>query len=136
MREAMTQHRANPACASCHARMDPIGFAMEHFDAIGRWRDTDNGASLDVAGTLPGGIAFDGVAGLKRELVRQPEPFLHNVSERLLMYALGRNLQYYDAPAVRALMREASRPQFTLTSLVLGVVHSDPFRMRQKATTR
>jgi hypothetical protein len=136
MREAMTQHRANPACASCHARMDPIGFAMEHFDAVGRWRDTDSGAALDVAGTLPGGIAFDGVAGLKRELVRQPEPFLHNISERLLMYALGRNLQYYDAPAVRALMREAQRPQFTLTSLVLGVVHSDPFRMRQKANAR
>jgi mono/diheme cytochrome c family protein len=133
MREAMIQHRANPACASCHARMDPIGFAMENFDAIGRWRDNDHGAPIDVSGVFPGGVTFDGIAGLKRELVRQPAPFLHNVAERLLMYAVGRNLQYYDAPAVRAILRTAAPQRFTLASLVLGVVHSDPFRMRQKA---
>jgi len=98
MREAMTKHRANPSCASCHARMDPIGFAMEHFDAVGRWRDTDGGQTIDATGVFPDGTKFDGVAGLKRELLRHPEQFAGTVAERLLMYAVGRNLQYYDAP--------------------------------------
>jgi hypothetical protein len=133
MREAMTAHRANPACASCHARMDPIGFSMENFDAIGRWRDTDSGAPLDVSGVFPEGTTFNGVTGLKRELVRNPEPFIQAVAERLLMYGLGRNLQYYDAPAVRQMLRDAAAQKHTLTSLVLGVVKSAPFQMRQKS---
>jgi hypothetical protein len=131
MREAMTKHRANPACASCHARMDPIGFAMEHFDAVGRWRDTDGGQAIDTTGVFPDGATFDGVAGLKRELMRHPEQFAGTVAERLLMYAVGRNLQYYDAPAVRTVLREAAPSRYTLTSLVLGVVKSPPFQMRE-----
>ena len=133
MREAMTAHRANPACASCHSRMDPIGFSMENFDAIGRWRDTDGGAPLDVSGVFPEGTTFNGVIGLKRELVRNPEPFIQAIAERLLMYGLGRNLQYYDAPAVRQMLRGAAPQKNTLASLVLGVVKSRPFQMRQTA---
>ena len=134
MREAMTKHRANPSCASCHARMDPIGFAMEHFDAVGRWRDTDGGQAIDANGVFPGGATFDGVAGLKRELLRHPEQFASTAAERLLMYAVGRNLQYYDAPAVRAILREAAPSRYTLASLVLGVVKSRPFQMREPSS--
>ena len=133
MREAMTRHRANPACASCHARMDPIGFAMEHFDAVGRWRDTDGGQAIDATGVFPDGTKFDGVAGLKRELLRRPEQFAATVAERLLMYAVGRNLQYYDAPAVRTVLRDAAPSRYTLASLVLGVVKSRPFQFRQSS---
>ena len=111
MREAMTAHRENPACASCHARMDPIGFAMENFDAVGKWRDRDAGARIDASGVLPGGIAFDGMTGLKQALVAHPEQFVSAVAEKLLMYALGRNLQYYDAPAVREIVRGAAARQ-------------------------
>jgi hypothetical protein len=131
MRDAMVRHRANPACAGCHARMDPIGFAMEHFDAIGRWRETDNGAPIDATGVFPEGTAFTGIAGLERELLRRPETFVGTVAERLLMYGLGRNLQYYDQPTVRAILRGAPAEQHTLTSLVLGVVRSRPFQMRE-----
>jgi mono/diheme cytochrome c family protein len=131
MREAMTRHRASPACASCHARMDPIGFAMEQFDAVGRWRDNDGGQAIDVTGVFPDGVKFEGIAGLKRELLRHPEQFAGAVAERLLMYAVGRNLQYYDAPAVRAILRDATPSRYTLSSLVLGVVKSRPFQMRE-----
>ena len=132
MREAMTAHRENPSCASCHARMDPIGFAMENFDAVGKWRDRDAGARIDASGVLPGGVAFDGTAGLKKALVAHPEPFVSAVAEKLLMYALGRNLQYFDAPAVRAIVRGAAADNYTLSALVAGVVKSVPFQMRAK----
>jgi len=131
LREAMTQHRAAPACAACHARMDPIGFALENFDAIGRWRERDGQQPIDATGVFPEGTKFEGVAGLKRELLRRPERFVSTVVERLLMYALGRNLQYYDAPTVRAVMREAAPADYTLASLVLGIVKSRPFQMRE-----
>jgi mono/diheme cytochrome c family protein len=131
MREAMTQHRANPACATCHARMDPIGFAMENFDAVGKWRETDGGSPIDAAGVFPDGSKFDGVAGLKRELLRHPEQLVGTVAEKLLMYSLGRNLQYYDAPSVRAIVRSAAAHNYTLSSLVMAVVHTDQFQMRE-----
>jgi hypothetical protein len=130
MREAMIQHRANPACAGCHAQMDPIGFAMENFDAVGRWRDRDSGVPIDASGALPGGAAFDGIAGLKRAMLAHPERFVTTVAEKLLMYAIGRNLQYYDAPAVRAIVRQSEADGYTFASLVLGVVRSTPFQMR------
>jgi hypothetical protein len=132
MREAMARHRANPSCASCHARMDPIGFAMENFDAIGKWRDRDGENPIDASGVFPEGTRIDGVAGLKAELLRHPEQFIHTVAERLLMYSVGRNLQYYDAPSVRAIVRDAAPAKYTLPSLVLGVVKSRPFQMRQE----
>jgi mono/diheme cytochrome c family protein len=131
LREAMIQHRAAPTCAGCHARMDPIGFAMENFDAVGRWRDRDGQQPIDATGVFPEGTKFEGIAGLKKELLRQPEQFVGTVAERLLMYAIGRNLQYYDAPTVRAVMREAAPANNTLASLVLGVVKSRPFQMRE-----
>ena len=136
MRDAMTKHRENPSCASCHARMDPIGFAMENFDAVGKWRNRDSGAPIDASGVLPGGIAFDGMTGLKKALVARPEPFVSAVAEKLLMYALGRNLQYYDAPAVRAIVREAARNNYTLSSLIAGVVTSVPFQMREARASK
>ncbi len=131
LREAMTQHRAAPACAGCHARMDPIGFAMENFDAVGRWRERDGQQPIDATGVFPEGTKFEGIAGLKKELLRQPEQFVGTVTERLLMYAVGRNLQYYDAPTVRAVMRDAEPANYTLASLVLGIVKSRPFQMRE-----
>ena len=131
MRQAMIRHRASPACAGCHARMDPIGFAMENFDAIGRWRDRDGGKPIDASGALPDGTKFDGMSGLKQALLRRPDQFVSTVAEKLLMYAIGRNVQYYDAPAVRAIVREAGRNNDTLASLVLGVVKSVPFQMRE-----
>ena len=134
MREAMTRHRAAPACAGCHARMDPIGFAMENFDAIGRWRDTDDGSAIDTAGVFPDGSRFQGMAGLKQALVRHPEEFVDTIAERLLMYAVGRNLQYYDAPAVRAIVRAAAPSHYTFSALVSGVVTSRPFLERQRQT--
>ena len=132
MREAMTQHRANPSCASCHARMDPIGFAMENFDAVGRWRDRDAGNVIDASGTFPGGVAFTGMAGLKKVLVDDRDQFVNTVAGKLLMYALGRNLQYYDEPSVRAIVRGAAAGNYTLASLVSGVVKSPQFQMRTR----
>src|SRR5688572_13426447 len=131
LREAMTLHRAAPSCAGCHARMDPIGFAMENFDAVGRWRERDGENAIDATGVFPDGTKFEGMAGLKRELLRQPEQFVSTAAERLLMYGIGRNLQYYDAPSVRAIIRDAAPAKYTLSSLVLGVVKSRPFQMRE-----
>ncbi|MGA3235771.1 MAG: DUF1592 domain-containing protein [Bryobacteraceae bacterium] len=131
MRDAMIQHRADPACAGCHSRMDPIGFAMEHFDAVGRWRDRDGDSPIDASGVFPGGEKFDGVAGLKTVLLSRPEEFLSTVSEKLLMYAIGRNVQYFDEPAVRAIMKEGARDNDTFASLIMGVVKSVPFQMRE-----
>ena len=131
MREAMIQHRVNPACSSCHSRMDPIGFAMENFDAVGRWRDRDADKPIDASGVFPDGVKFDGMAGLKAALLSHPEEFVSTVAEKLLMYALGRNVQYYDQPAVRAIVRESARNNYSFTSLVLGVVKSTPFQMRE-----
>jgi hypothetical protein len=136
MREAMTAHRAAPACAGCHARMDPIGFAMENFDAVGKWRNRDGDNEIDTSGTLPDGSRFDGIIGLKKALVAHPEQFVNTVASKLLMYALGRNLQYYDAPTVRTIVHGAAAPDkaapdtYTLASLVVGVVRSPQFQMR------
>jgi mono/diheme cytochrome c family protein len=130
MREAMEKHRAAPACASCHARMDPIGFAMENFDAIGQWRDHDAGIPINVSGVLPNGAKIEGVDGLKKALVQDPEMFVNALTGKLLMYAIGRNTQYYDAPAIRAIVRKSAETGYTFSSLVLGIVNSVPFQMR------
>ena len=110
MRAAMEQHRANPVCASCHRLMDPLGLALENFDAIGRWRDrSETRGAIDATGELPDGTPFDGPAGLKAALLRHPDRFVTTVTEKLLTYALGRGIEYYDAPAVRAIVRERGR---------------------------
>jgi hypothetical protein len=131
MRDAMIQHRANPACAGCHSRMDPIGFAMENFDAIGRWRDLDAGNPIDASGVFPGGEKFDGMAGLKAALLSHPEEFVSTITEKLMMYGIGRNVQYYDRPAIRAIIKQAAHSNYTFASLVLGVVESAPFQLRE-----
>ena len=136
MRDAMIQHRASPACASCHSRMDPIGFAMENFDAVGRWRDLDSGNAIDASGTFPDGTKFAGMAGLKAALLSHPEEFVLTIAERLLMYATGRNVQYFDQPALRAIARESARSNYTFASLILGVVRSAPFQMRETQTVQ
>jgi hypothetical protein len=112
--------------------MDPIGFSMENFDAVGRWRDRDAANTIDASGVLPDGTRFDGVAGLKKILLADKDQFVNTVAEKLLMYALGRNLQYYDQPSVRAIVRGAAAGNYTLASLVTGVVKSAPFELRSK----
>ncbi len=131
MRERMEQHRENPVCASCHRVMDPLGLALENFDAIGRWRGhMPGGIAIDASGTMPDGTAFDGPAELRGLLVRDREQFATVVTEKLLIYALGRGIEYYDGPAVRRIVRGSAADDYGLASLVVGVVRSTPFRMR------
>ena len=131
MREAMARHRANPVCASCHARMDPLGFAMENFDAVGQWRTrAESGEPLDVSAVFQDGTKFDGIAGLREQLVRRPDQFVIGLAEKLLTYAVGRKAAYYDAPTIRAIVREAARSDYRFSTLVMGVVNSAPFQMR------
>jgi hypothetical protein len=111
--------------------MDPIGFAMDNFDAVGRWRDGDAGQAIDASGVLPDGTRFNGVAELKRALLRHPEQFVETVAEKLLMYGISRNVQYYDQPAVRAIVHQSAASNYSFASLVLGVVKSAPFQMRK-----
>ena len=132
MRERMEQHRENPVCASCHRVMDPLGLALENFDAIGRWRGhMPGGSAIDASGTMPDGTGFDGPAELRSLLVRDQEQFATVVTEKLLIYALGRGIEYYDAPAVRRIVRGSVADDYGLASLVVGVVRSTPFQMRR-----
>ena len=132
MRERMAQHRRNPACAACHQLMDPAGLAMENFDAVGRWRQRDEGwRAIDAAGSLPGSAAFDGVAGLRQALLARPDLFVRTLSEKLLTFALGRGVDHADAPAVRQILREAAGDDNRFSSLVLAIVKSTPFQMRR-----
>ena len=130
MREQMAEHRANPVCASCHKAMDSIGFAMENFDAVGAWRTEDSGNPIDASGELGDGTHVDGVLTLRNALVSRPELFAGTFTQKLLIYALGRGLDYRDMPTVRAILRDASRDNYRFSALVLGVVHSTPFQMR------
>ncbi len=132
MREQMERHRANPACAVCHVRMDPLGLALENFDATGAWRSTtEGGTPIDASGSLPDGTRFDGLAGLRRLGVSHRDEFVTTVTEKLLTYALGRGLEHYDMPAVRTILRGAAPSDYRWSSLILGVVRSIPFQMRR-----
>jgi hypothetical protein len=132
MRERMAQHRNNPACSSCHMLMDPIGLSLENFDAIGRWRTKgEDGAPVDAAGGLPSGDTFEGIAGLKQALLRRPDRFVAAVTEKLLTYALGRGIEHYDAPAVRAILRDSQSDDYRFSTVVLNIVKSTPFQMRK-----
>jgi hypothetical protein len=133
MREAMAQHRKDPSCSSCHSRMDPLGFAFENFDAVGRFRTVAAGVPVDASGALPDGTKFDGASGLIDALMKHPQQFAATLTERLLTYALGRGVEYYDSPAVRAITREAAAGNFRFASLITGVVKSQPFQMRAAA---
>ncbi len=132
MRERMVQHRSSPTCAACHAIMDPPGLSLEQFDAVGRWREVDASfAPIDATGGLPDGTTFDGVAGLRQALLSRPEQFISTLSEKMLTYALGRGVEYYDAPALRAIFEDAAPDDYRFSSLVLGIVNSTPFQMRR-----
>ena len=134
LREQMSAHRANPVCASCHTLIDPAGFALEHFDAIGRWRDRDDSwNTIDSAAVLPDGSEVQGVEGLKAALVRKPERFATTVTERLLTYALGRGLEHYDAPSVRRIVSDSEKDGYQFQSLIVKVAQSYPFVTRHGA---
>ena len=131
VRERLAKHRANAACASCHDLMDPVGFALENFDALGRWRTLEEGKPVDATGGFPDGAKFTGVAGLEQALLNRPELFAGTLTEKLLTFALGRGIETYDAPAVREIVRAAQKDGFRFSTIVTGVVSSIPFKMRQ-----
>ena len=130
MREKMKLHLADPTCASCHIKMDPLGFALENFDAIGKWRTTDDGLPVDSRGELPDGTVLAGPAGLRDVLVGKDKEFVRTVIQKLLTYALGRGIEYYDQPAVRQIARQAEPDDYRWSSVILGIVKSTPFQMR------
>ena len=131
MRERLQEHRSNPVCASCHNTIDPVGFALENFDAVGRWRDhVGDSGPMDASGGLPGVGEFDGVDGLEAGLLSRPELFAGRVTEKLLTFALGRGVEYYDAPAIRQILSETESDRYRFSSLILGIVKSVPFQMR------
>jgi Protein of unknown function (DUF1592)/Protein of unknown function (DUF1588)/Protein of unknown function (DUF1585)/Protein of unknown function (DUF1595)/Protein of unknown function (DUF1587)/Planctomycete cytochrome C len=131
VRARLAEHRANAACASCHNLMDPIGFSLENFDAIGRWRTLEDGLPIDATGGLPDGSKFAGVAGLEDGLLKRPDIFVSTLTEKLLTFALGRGVESYDAPAVRKIVREARANNYRFSSIILGIVNSTPFTMRK-----
>jgi hypothetical protein len=134
LRAQMEQHRSNAVCAACHARMDPIGFALENYDGVGRWRDEDSGTRIDASGRLPDGSEFDGPAGLTRLMATTyREDFVRTVTEKLMTYALGRGVEYYDMPTIRSIVREAAASDYRFSSIVEGIVASPQFRMRIKS---
>jgi mono/diheme cytochrome c family protein len=131
MREQMQRHRTNPVCAGCHSMMDPLGFSLENFDAVGKWRTLDDSSTvIDPSGVMPDGTAFEGPAGLREALLRSNRVVV-TLTEKMMTYALGRGLEYYDAPAVRTIVRDAAADDYRFSSLILGVVQSAPFQMRR-----
>jgi hypothetical protein len=136
LRERMDRHRAQTACASCHRIMDPIGFSLENFDLVGKWRELDEGSPIDSTGELVDGTRLDGPASLRRALLGRPDAFVTVAAEKLLTYAVGRVVTASDMPAVRAIVRNAARNQYRFSSLVAGVVGSEQFQMRTKESPR
>jgi len=131
MRQRMERHRSNPVCASCHSMMDPLGLSLENFDATGKWRTLgESSAPIDASGMAPDGTRFDGPDGLRSTLLKS-DRFVSTLTEKMLTYALGRGLEYYDAPSVRAILRGAVRDDYRFSSLIVGVVQSAPFKMRK-----
>jgi hypothetical protein len=130
IRQRLAAHRANAACASCHKLMDPVGFSLENYDAVGRWRTLDEGRPVDAAGGMPDGSTFQGVDGLEAGLVARPEMFVDTLAEKLLTYGLGRGVEYYDGPAVREIVRKARAADYRFSDLLVAVVGSTPFQMR------
>jgi hypothetical protein len=131
LRERMEMHRASATCAGCHKVMDPLGFAMENFDAVGSWRTRDGGLPLDASGQLADGTKVDGVVALRRALVARSDVFVRTLTEKLMIYALGRGLQHYDMPVVRDIARKAEHQDFRFSAIIMGIVSSPPFQMRR-----
>jgi hypothetical protein len=132
MRQQMEAHRRNAVCASCHKLMDPIGLALEHFDAIGAWRTEDAGAPVDATTQLFDGTQVDGVVALRAALLKHPEVYVGTLTEKLLTYAVGRGIEPYDMPTVRGIVRDMARKDYRFSTLVAGIVTSPPFQMRMK----
>ena len=136
IRERLVKHRANPACASCHARMDPYGFGLENFDAIGRWRTREaDGQAIDASATLPDGTAFNGPSELRANILRRPEEFVKTFTRKLLTYGVGRGLEASDEPIVRRIVSQAARDGYRFSSIIVGIATSEPFRMKVKKET-
>jgi uncharacterized protein DUF1588/uncharacterized protein DUF1585 len=130
VRERLEEHRNNPICSSCHARMDPLGFALENFDATGKWRTVgEGGTGIDASGTLPDGTRFNGPAEFRAALVAHRDEFVGTLTEKLLTYAIGRGVEYYDMPEVRKILKSANANENRWSALIAGVVNSTPFRM-------
>jgi len=134
MRDIMDRHHTNPTCASCHKIFEPMGIALENFDAVGAWRTQDEGTPIDASGVLVDGTKLDGVASLRSATVRYSDQFVRVVTEKLLTYALGRGVEDGDMPIVRSIVRDSAPSQYRISSIVLGIVKSDPFQMNQKAS--
>lgn len=131
LRQRMEQHRANPSCAGCHAKMDQLGFAFENFDAVGAWRTTDEGAAIDPSGTLPGGISFKGPAELRKILLADKDKFARCLAEKMLIFALGRGLEYYDDRAIDRIVATLKKNDYKFSALCTEIARSDPFRLRR-----
>jgi len=135
MRQRLAAHRNNAVCASCHRTIDPVGFSLENFNAVGQWRDLEvDERPVDASGAVPGGREFRGVDGLEEALLAHPELFVTTLTENLLTFALGRGVELYDAPAVRKIVRDAAKDEYRFSSLLLGIVKSVPFQMRRAET--
>jgi hypothetical protein len=135
VRERLEAHRKNPVCASCHANIDPPGFALENFDALGAWRAVDEGGlPVDAAGTMANGETVEGFVGLRSLLMRQPEQFVRTLTGKLLAYAVGRALEHYDRPTMRTIVRDAAAREYRWSALIQGVVESPAFLMRRSQT--
>jgi hypothetical protein len=134
LREQMALHRVNPTCASCHKVMDPVGFALENFDVVGAWRTKEPGGPIDASGQLADGRPIDGVITLRKAILDHPEIFVTTMTEKMMIYALGRGVDVPDMPAVRRVVREAKTQDYRFSSLVLGIVNSVPFQMRSVAS--
>ena len=132
VRERLEEHRKNPSCATCHRVMDPLGFSLENFDAVGEWRTKEAaGVPVDASGQLADGTEVDGPAALRQALRRHPEQFARTMTEKMLTYALGRGLEFYDMPVVRAIARDAAAQNYRFSSIVTGIIKSAPFQMKK-----
>jgi len=130
VREQLERHRANPPCSGCHNNIDPVGFALENFDGLGRWRDSEGAVRIDASGALPDGTTFNGPDELRKVLLDKKDMFVETFTERLLTYALGRGVEPYDQPVIRKIARDAKADDQRWSSIILGIVKSVPFQMR------
>jgi hypothetical protein len=131
LRQRMEQHRSNPSCASCHARLDPLGFGLENYNAVGSWRDKDGAFDVDASGTLPSGESFRGPAELKTILKARKGEFTRCLAEKMLIYALGRGLEDYDTCAIDKIVEELETHEYRFSALIQGIIESDPFQKRR-----
>ena len=125
----MEQHRQNPSCAVCHVRMDPLGFSLENFDAIGRWRTKSGGMPVDASAVFADGTPIDGIKGLRAFLLKNQDSYIHNFVSKLFTYGLGRQVDYRDQPAIRQIIRDAAASGYRWSSIIHGIVSSTPFQM-------